>query len=146
MRLNRFSKRAQVTIEFTLIIVFMMLLMSTLFVALEARMVVTKDSRNLRTLSEVANLVVTEVNLANKLGHGYKRDIFIPQTLNGQNYSLEIMQGVDLVVSYENLEYVTFLDVPVCNNAPPRPPCVSTRVLSKGRMVIANQLDDVFLY
>ncbi len=111
----------------------MLLLFTSVFFVLQDRMISVRDVENLEVMSQLGNLVSNEVALAAKVGEGYQREFYIPVTLNGEYYNITVQQGWDLVVSYEHLRYIAFLEVPVAG------------VLSKGRNVIRVEGGVVFL-
>ena len=114
MKKNR--RKGQITLDFTMISVFMLILFASLFVGLQGQMYNLRDRESLQKMSQVANIVTTEVLLASQVGPGYNRDFYVPTTFQGGSYSIYIDDGLDLVLQYQGLEYITFLDAQVQGN------------------------------
>lgn len=92
---------------------FMLLMFGTLFIALQNRIIVMNQVRNFDAMTQVGNVVATEVRLAAQVGDGYKRDFTIPLTLHGRPYNISIEDRWDLVLKFEDMQYIEFLELPV---------------------------------
>ncbi len=102
-------KKGQVTIEFVLIATFMLFVFGGVFLVLQTRMGDIRDAKNMQVLNQLGNVVSTEVEMAAQVGEGYERNFSIPQTLQGEPYTISIQGNRDLVISYGDLDYIRFL-------------------------------------
>jgi len=100
-----FNKRYQVALEFLLVISILL----TLFIVF--RIFILKETtdltheREFNVVKDMAYMIQTELNLAITLQDGYLRSFKLPDTVDGVNYSVNIIDEY-LVVSSRNQEYL----------------------------------------
>ena len=107
------GSKAQSAFEFLLIIAFMTLLFVSLFALANAKLADSKDEKTMRTAEDIADLVLSQVELASALSDGYSSQFIIPQTAEGASYSIEVIDGREIVVIFNEYEHVEFLPINV---------------------------------
>lgn len=109
-------KKSQSAFEFLLIVAFLTLVFVSLFSLVNSRLADETQGRVEATAADIAGLVVDQVVLAAGLNDGYSSTFTIPEVVNGQSYSLDVIDGREVVVVYQDYEYVSFLPVNVTGN------------------------------
>ncbi|MFC1648964.1 hypothetical protein ACFL1B_05935 [Nanoarchaeota archaeon] len=118
--------KGQVSLEFVVLMVFMLVLFTGLFVALQGRMLAMRELKDMQTMQQLGNLVENEVRLAYLVGDGYERQFFVPVTLNGKSYDIRVDDQWDLIVAHHDLEHIAFLENQV------------TGAVQKGNNIVKN--------
>ena len=75
-----------------------------------------KDKERQQTAENLATLAKQEIDLAFKVADGYNRTFDLPGRVDGNVYSIEILDGREVVVNYVDKEYVLFLQDSVLGN------------------------------
>lgn len=111
--------KAQSAIELTMMISFMFLVFFIFFLVLGNRMSSLQKERDRVILEDMTNVIKGEIFLASSVEDGYSRKFDIPETLNGLNFTVDIIQEpgidhtelvlkyVDYPVDYESIERLT---------------------------------------
>ena len=102
-------KKSQSAIEFIFLASFMLLLVVGFFSVVNSKLLQAKEDANVQIAEDSANIVYREVMIAESSNEGYKRTFSAPQTINGADYSMKIIDDRELVVNYLGYEYVKFL-------------------------------------
>ncbi len=110
--------KAQSAVEFALIIGFLMLVFSAMVVIVTDKSIQLQQSTDYDALHQLGSVVKSELDFAGTTEQGYLRTIYLPSQLNGLDYNLTLIKGVDLganysviVVSYKTLpigQYIAF--------------------------------------
>lgn len=111
-------KKAQTTTEFMILMGVMMLIFIIFFTVIGQRMVRIQIDTNREKVKQFANLVTNEIILAQQVQNSYNRNFFIPDSIDGQEYSIsmtrtdetDITKGVEIVIEYSGESYVKFVD------------------------------------
>ena len=111
MNLSKTLKtRAQATIEFVTLIGFMFFIFTLFAALLHTRTSQVSQANDRLKMNEVANLIVTEVDLAEAVGDGYTRTFELPYSLSGFDYNVSIQEQQDLVLDYKGQQFIYFLN------------------------------------
>ncbi len=101
------TKRAQVAIEFMVIVGAVIFFTSLLLLAIQgSNQAKTYQHQNIQ-LKEIALTIQNEINLASKSSDGYSRQFEIPQTSGNQEYEAIIDLGVIYVKTTNNKHSLT---------------------------------------
>ena len=108
-------KKSQISLEFMLLIGFLLLVFVTFLAIIQYRMVEAIKEKELELLQEVANFARNEINLAATVEDGYYRLFTLPNSVSGKQYTIELTQyneflGLDL--SFKNDNRKIFVNVP----------------------------------
>ena len=105
----KFSKESQSAVEFIVLASFMLLVILGFFAVTSSRMLEAKEESNRKTAEDIAEFAYREIEIAKSVNDGYTRVFAMPQTVNGVNYSISIVDNRELVVGYLGNEHVKFL-------------------------------------
>lgn len=96
------SKRSQTAIEFVILIAFVLFFFVTFSLVIQGNMSdKLREKKNL-AIKEIALTVQDEINLASSSSDGYFRTFKIPKNLNGQEYSIELNEGMVYIHTLDN--------------------------------------------
>jgi len=104
------KNRAQATIEFVTLIGFMFFIFAMFAALLHTRTSQVSQANDRLKMNEIANLIVTEADLAEAVGDGYSRTFELPYTLSGFDYNATIEDQQDLVLIYKEQSFIYFLN------------------------------------
>ena len=93
-----------------LLISFTFLIAIVFIYALQYRLAAAQNDRIDEQMDQVANLIVNEIQIANGVQNGYSRVFFLPKSISGVEYQVNLLGSEELVIYYLNREKVVFLD------------------------------------
>ena len=88
------STHAQSSIEFIILLGFLLFAFSAFFLIIQGNMSDKLDARNNMAIKGIAIQVQDEINFAFSSSEGYYREFKIPENINGVNYDIELGDGV----------------------------------------------------
>lgn len=100
---------AQFAIEFIVLLGFMFLVFVGFLAVVTNKILDAKGDEKLKIAEEIALIAKDEIDLASGFSDGYKREFQIPNTIDGNDFDIEILFDRELVVNYLDAEYVVFL-------------------------------------
>ena len=108
------TRRAQTSMEFVILTSFMVLAFLVFYVIIQSKMVEANKDTTDRAAKQIETLVVNELKVAESVTDGYYREFELPQRINGMDYTVQIMSGVnntpEIVVKYNGLERMYFVN------------------------------------
>ena len=113
------KNKGQGSVEFVVLFSTMLLIFLIFFIVIQNRLLEAQEAENDRVVEELANNIFNEIRLAKSASSGFKRQFSLPTSLGGNAYVLELQDERDLVVVYQEKEYVFFLDDFVSGNLSP---------------------------
>ena len=127
------NKNAQSSIEFLIIIGFVLFFFIIFFVAIQEKIVEeTKQNQEL-SVKEIAITVQNEINLALISSDGYTREFKIPMNLGNKNYSINITEDMVYVKTIDNKSAIALPVVKLTGN------------IQKGTNTIKKQNNEILL-
>lgn len=87
-----------------------MLFFIVLYAGIQNRILSAKTEYNEEIVSQVANIINHEVVLAEQVSEGYNRSFTLPALLDGDEYTINLQNDFDLVITYHDVSYLFFLD------------------------------------
>ncbi len=127
------NKNAQSSIEFLIIIGFVLFFFIIFFVAIQEKIVEeTKQNQEL-SVKEIAITVQNEINLALISSDGYTREFKIPMNLGNKNYSINITEDMVYVKTIDNKSAIAL------------PVAKLTGNIQKGTNTIKKQNNEILL-
>jgi len=102
------KKKAQSSIEFLVLFTFILIFFTVFTIFIQARIAEAKEARNKDTVNELKEIVFNEIAIAEIMPINFTRNFTLPPTLEGNSYTINIYDGIELVISYKNTEYVFF--------------------------------------
>lgn len=113
--------------EFVILASFMLLVILGFFSLTSSSMLEAREEANRKIAQDIAELAYREIEIAKSVNDGYRRAFEMPQSVNGVNYSIKIIDNRELIVDYLGQEHVKFL------------PANVTGSLAKGSNTINKQ-------
>lgn len=114
--MNKLNKKAQFAMEFILLITFMLIVFLGFFAAVSYTITESEENKKQQAAENIAALVDNEIKLARSVNDGYEKTFTVPKKIDGNNYTINIVENRELVVSYLEYEYVLFLPENVIGN------------------------------
>jgi hypothetical protein len=108
--------KAQFAIEFIVLIAFMFLIFVGFIAVITSKIIEAKENERQKIAEDIATLARNEINLAKSASNGYSRTFNLPRKIKGIGYDIEIIENRELVVTYIDKEYVSFLPEKVCGD------------------------------
>ena len=105
------SKRSQSAIEFLILIGVIAFFFTIFFAALNENIGDKTRERKTIAIENIAVSVQDEINLASKSSDGYSRQFNVPNDFNGEDYSINLTDGMVYVKSSDN-KYAIALPIP----------------------------------
>jgi len=110
------STKAQFAIEFIVLLAFMFLIFVGFIAVITTKILEAKENERQGIVEDIATLVKNEIDLAKSVSDGYSRTFNLPTRIEGNVYSVEIIDNRELVVNYVDKEYVSFLTENICGD------------------------------
>lgn len=110
------SLKSQSAMEFIVLASFMLLVILGFFAVTSSRVLEAKEEGNRKIAEDIVALAYNEIEIAKSVNDGYIRNFVMPQTVNGVNYSINIIDNIELAVNYLGIEHVKFLPANVTGN------------------------------
>lgn len=111
--------KAQTSTEFVVLTTFMLLVFLVFMVLIQSKMTSSIAEKNDLLAQNVMDKVINEIRLAESVTDNYERDFNLPVFLeNGVPYNISVAGysgGGEIVIIYENVEKVYFLDAQIDN-------------------------------
>jgi hypothetical protein len=108
--------KAQFAIEFIVLIAFMFLIFLGAIAVITSKIIEAKENERQKIAEDIATLARGEIDLAKSVSDGYTRTFVLPTKVKGIGYEIEIIANRELVVKYNDKEYVSFLPEKVCGD------------------------------
>lgn len=96
------NSRSQTATEFVAMVSFLLFFFAVFFLAIQGNMSTKMRENKDLAIKEIALTAQDELNLALESTDGYYREFKIPQTLNGQEYDINITEGLVYVRTVDN--------------------------------------------
>jgi|GEM_PF-4260567 len=103
------KRKAQSSLEFLLLVGFMVLVFSSFFIIIENRLSIEKQINRQKDLQEVSSLIESELLVAHSVRDGFVRPLELPNTLNGESYNVYLFDSDEIVINTSDYEHILFL-------------------------------------
>lgn len=103
------SRKAQSAMEFVVVLAFSLVVLAALLVIFQNRLSTMEENREKIVVDQMFNLVMSEIDLAIMSPPVYTRTFYLPRTLDGYPYTIEIIEDIDVVIDYRGVTHVRFL-------------------------------------
>jgi len=103
------KKNAQFAIEFIMLIAFMFVIFLGFIAIITSKILEAKENERQEIAENIVLLAKNEIDLARSVSDGYARTFTLPAKVNGNSYTIEIVDNRELVVNYLDREHVMFL-------------------------------------
>ena len=113
------QNNAQFAIEFIVLIAFMFLIFVGVIAVVTSKVIEAQENERQNIAEGIAALAKNEIDLAKSVSDGYSRTFNLPNRIEGNIYTIEIIDNRELVVNYLDKEYVLFLQENIIGNVNP---------------------------
>ena len=103
------SLKSQSATEFIVLTSFMFLVILGFFAVTSSKALEAREEGNKKIAGDIAELAYREIETAKFVNDGYTRNFAMPTTVNGIDYSINIIDNRELVVNYLGYEHIKFL-------------------------------------
>lgn len=128
------NPKSQSAMEFIVLATFMLMVMLGFFAVTSSRFLEAKEEGNKKIAEDIANFAYREIDIAKSVNDGYIRTFSMPQTVNGVDYSISVIDNREIVVNYLGHEYVKFLPANVTGSVVKG----SNRIAKSNGIVLVN--------
>jgi len=111
-----FLIKSQSAVEFIILTTFMLLTVVVFFSIVSTRVLEAKEEGDRIIAEDIANIAFREIEIAKQSNDGYTRFFRMPQTVNGVDYSINVIDNRELIVEYLDFEHIRFLPANVTGN------------------------------
>lgn len=109
-------RKSQSAMEFIILASFMLLVILGFFAVTSSSVLEAREEKNKKIAEDIASIAYREIEIAKSVNDGYTKTFTIPQTVNGIDYSIRIINDRELIVNYLGFEYIKFLPSNVTGN------------------------------
>ncbi len=106
-------KKAQSSMEFVILTGFMLVSFLVFYIVIQGKIVDANKNALDMNAKQVETLIINELKVAESVTDGYYREFELPRTIQGMNYTAQILSGVggtpEIVITYSNKERVYFV-------------------------------------
>ena len=106
---RRPMKKSQSSIEFVILIAFMLMVAVTFFAFTTNKISETSGDANIQLAEDIADIPFKEVMFAKTVSDGYSRVFTMPSQINNKPYQIAIIENHEIVVNFSGIEAVKFL-------------------------------------
>lgn len=103
------SKKSQSSLEFVVLVSFMLAVFMLFFVVSGSRILSLQGDKDGRTAKNFMSTIESEIKSAAYVNNGYSREFTLPSKIDGNPYNITILGGRELVLNYKDAEYLVFL-------------------------------------
>ena len=101
--------KSQSAVEFIVLASFMLLAVVGFFAVTSSKVLEAKEEGNRKIAEDIADFAYHEIEIAKSVNDGYTRNFYMPETVNGVDYSINITDNRELIVNYLGHEHIRFL-------------------------------------
>ncbi|MFT4311017.1 MAG: hypothetical protein ACMXX7_00130 [Candidatus Woesearchaeota archaeon] len=106
-------KKGQSAIEFAILLGFILIAVSGLFVILSSTLERYELNKDNAVIDQIVNLVQTEILFAESAEGNFQREFFLPMTIDGFSYEVSLNDPRELFVRYKGIERVHFFSTDI---------------------------------
>lgn len=104
------QSKAQSSIEFVILITFMLIVFATIAYFIQTRTAEAQETANMNYAEQMRDLILNEISIAETMPFNYTKEFYLPLYIDGNNYTIAIDDGAELVINFRSKEYVYFLN------------------------------------
>lgn len=106
-------RRGQASLEFVMLISFMMLVFVGFFSLANTQLNASREQEIQQQASDIAERFVEQVRLASLMQDGFARSFRLPTDVDGIAYNIALIDNWEVVVIHQGYEHVEFLSANV---------------------------------
>ncbi|MCX6706720.1 MAG: hypothetical protein NT001_01105 [Candidatus Woesearchaeota archaeon] len=129
------KSKSQSSMEFIILAGFMFLFFVGFAAVIGTKMIDFQEILNTRQVQDIMDVIKTEIQLAATSMDGYQRSFYLPETLDGKNYTLGLRNENTLMILYNGKIYESFLPGAINPDT----------TIYKGKNAIIKSLGEIFI-
>lgn len=95
--------------EFVTLITFMLMIFTVTLVVIQQKTYDINDVQKNNQLKSLSNVIKNEVDMAHAVHTGYKKYFWLPDYINGEEYTIELINS-EIIVSHATGNFYVFLN------------------------------------
>jgi len=115
--LKKLYKKAQSSIEFMVLVTFMMIIFTIFAMFIYSQISQTNTLRNREYVNQIKSIVFSELEIAESMTANYTKEFILPSYVDGNEYTINLTDGAELLINFRKQEYIYFLSKDVFNNS-----------------------------
>ena len=116
---------------------FMLMVFSVTFLVIQNKTGEVRFSQTENQVVALAKVINSEIDLARKVHGGYKKYFWLPEYINGEEYTVQIIDNQELTIRYRDKRFYSFLDINGTN---------VTGNINKGYNTIVKNYSSIVIY
>ncbi len=109
IKASKNNKSGQSAFEFVMLLGFALLFVLIMMYFLQNSLLDIQKTRNEQETQQIANILLTEMTLAESAPTQYSRTFSLPNSIRGTTYNIYSPDGREIVIDYNGRQYVYFL-------------------------------------
>jgi len=105
----RNQHKAQSSVEFVILITFILIVFTVITILVQSRISEANQIKNNNYAKQIKNIIFNEVKIAEAMPVDYTKEFILPLYIEGNSYTIDIIDGTELIINYKDKEYVYFL-------------------------------------
>jgi hypothetical protein len=86
----------------------MLIIFTVLAIFIQSRTIQANETRNRDYVTQLKNVIFNEIDIAESMPTNYSKEFYLPIYIDGDDYTLQVLDGIELVIYYRNEKYVYF--------------------------------------
>lgn len=115
--MKKLYKKAQSSIEFMVLVTFMMIIFTIFAMFIYSQISQTNTLRNREYVNQIKSIVFSELEIAESMTANYTKEFILPSYVDGNEYTINLTDGAELLINFRKQEYIYFLSKDVFNNS-----------------------------
>ena len=100
--------KSQSSMEFVILITFLLLFFIITVVFIQARISEANEVKDRNHVNQLKNVIFNEIKIAKAMPYNYTKEFYLPIYIEGSDYTINVTDGIELVINYKDKEYVYF--------------------------------------
>ncbi|MCX8146994.1 MAG: hypothetical protein N3D84_00835, partial [Candidatus Woesearchaeota archaeon] len=101
--------KSQSSVEFVVLSSIVLLFFVGLFAVISDRMLNIQETKSTNEVEDIVEIIKSEVQMASTSMDGYSRKFFLPETINGFNYTMRLLNDSTFILLYKDKRYEYFI-------------------------------------
>lgn len=99
------------------LVTFMMIIFTIFAMFIYSQISQTNTLRNREYVNQIKSIVFSELEIAESMTANYTKEFILPSYVDGNEYTINLTDGAELLINFRKQEYIYFLSKDVFNNS-----------------------------
>ena len=105
----RKQHKAQSSVEFVILITFILIVFTVITIFVQARISEANQVKEKTYINQLKNIIFNEIKIAKNMPVNYTKEFMLPLYIEGTSYNIDIIDGIEVIITYKDREYIYFL-------------------------------------